>query len=263
MTRREASPDPHVEVVTDGEVADGARRAAGAMIRSLGDLTSRPIVFARVKLHSAAVEDSDQRARAQGMIDVSGTVIRAEGEAPTADQALAAVGERLERRLRHVQERRQDHRRPRSGRGEWRSGDLPAERPDFYPRPREDRRIERRKTWGPAEMTIEEALFDLEVLDHRFYLFTDAADGEDAIVYETEGGLAVRRAPGGEPDGRAEALEVVVNPAPAPELGAGEAVQQLDDSGEPFIFHRDPETGRAGVMYRRYDGHYGLIVPAD
>lgn len=31
----------------------------------------------------------------------------------------------------------------------------------------------------------------------------------------------------------------------------------------PFVLFRNLETGRANVVYRRYDGHYGLIVPAD
>jgi hypothetical protein len=29
------------------------------------------------------------------------------------------------------------------------------------------------------------------------------------------------------------------------------------------VFFRNHDTGRANVVYRRYDGHYGLIVPAD
>src|SRR5690606_19588023 len=37
----------------------------------------------------------------------------------------------------------------------------------------------------------------------------------------------------------------------------------LDMTGEPYVFFEDPETGRGAVAYRRYDGHYGVIVPAD
>ena len=31
--------------------------------------------------------------------------------------------------------------------------------------------------------------------------------------------------------------------------------------GEPFFL--DAESGRGNVLYRRYDGHSGLITPAD
>jgi Sigma 54 modulation/S30EA ribosomal protein C terminus len=36
----------------------------------------------------------------------------------------------------------------------------------------------------------------------------------------------------------------------------------LEASGQPFLFFVDAETGRGNVLYHRYDGHYGLIVPS-
>ena len=41
-----------------------------------------------------------------------------------------------------------------------------------------------------------------------------------------------------------------------------EAVERLDVDVEPFVFFVEPESGRGNVVYRRYDGHYGLITPA-
>ena len=35
----------------------------------------------------------------------------------------------------------------------------------------------------------------------------------------------------------------------------------LNDGDEPFVFYLDGATGRGAVVYRRYDGHYGLIEP--
>ena len=32
---------------------------------------------------------------------------------------------------------------------------------------------------------------------------------------------------------------------------------------EPFVFFLDEATGRGRVVYRRYDGHYGLVATAD
>ena len=39
-----------------------------------------------------------------------------------------------------------------------------------------------------------------------------------------------------------------------------QAVEHLDLAGDAFVFHLDPGTGRGRVLYRRYDGHYGLIT---
>jgi hypothetical protein len=49
----------------------------------------------------------------------------------------------------------------------------------------------------------------------------------------------------------------------APQLSAAEAIDRLNLSGQPFLLYADAATGRGRVLYRRYDGHYGLIQPAD
>ena len=41
-----------------------------------------------------------------------------------------------------------------------------------------------------------------------------------------------------------------------------EAVERLNSGGEPHVFFADATNGRGNVLYRRYDGHYGLITPA-
>ena len=60
-----------------------------------------------------------------------------------------------------------------------------------------------------------------------------------------------------------ESVEVVLEPEAAPTLALDEAVEWLDVAGEPFVFFGDRDTGRAKVVYRRYDGHYGLVEPAE
>jgi Sigma 54 modulation/S30EA ribosomal protein C terminus len=41
-----------------------------------------------------------------------------------------------------------------------------------------------------------------------------------------------------------------------------EARQRLEVAGLPFVFFADASTDRGSVLYHRYDGHYGLITPA-
>lgn len=33
--------------------------------------------------------------------------------------------------------------------------------------------------------------------------------------------------------------------------------------GEPFLFYIDATTRRGNVLYHRYEGHYGVIAPAE
>ena len=58
-------------------------------------------------------------------------------------------------------------------------------------------------------------------------------------------------------------LPVTVSAQPAPLLSTDEAVQRMASLDRPFLFHLDGERGRGALLYHRYDGHYGLITPAD
>ncbi|MGZ4255177.1 MAG: sigma 54 modulation/S30EA ribosomal C-terminal domain-containing protein [Solirubrobacteraceae bacterium] len=40
------------------------------------------------------------------------------------------------------------------------------------------------------------------------------------------------------------------------------AVAEMDALDHRFVFFEDATTERGNVIYRRYDGHYGLIEPA-
>lgn len=258
-------PDLEVTFVTHGPVTEADREAARRVVENLSRKVPRPILFARVKLQTDEGRTPDENAIVQATVDVSGALLRSQVAAPTIYDALNAVAERLDRHVRTLAERRQDTRdRPASTpEGEWRRGDVPTARPSFMPRPPEERRIIRRKTFAPERTAVEDALFDLDVLDHRFFLFTDEDDGEDSIVFETDDGVRLRRLSGDEPSDRpGSPVPVDVETTPAPELDEDEARQLLDVSREPFIFFRSRDSRRGAVLYRRYDGHYGIVEPA-
>ena len=46
-----------------------------------------------------------------------------------------------------------------------------------------------------------------------------------------------------------------------PTLDLDEAIERIGVDGERFVFFANSATGRGNVLYRRYDGHYGLIAP--
>lgn len=249
----------------EGPVPESTRDHASAMVEKLAAMSPRPIIFARVKAKVDEDRNPDESSIVQGTIDVSGQLIRAEAAAGSPFQALNILAERLERRLNRLTERReqQNERPPSTPDGTWRSGDLPSTRPRYYERPVEERDIVRQKTYSSDEMiSVEEALFDLEVLDFRFFLFTDESDGTPSIVYEREGDVVLQRVDGGRPPGEAARTPVEVNETPAPSTTVDGAIERLNLGGEPFIFFKYTGLDSPRVVYRRYDGHYGLIEPA-
>jgi hypothetical protein len=62
---------------------------------------------------------------------------------------------------------------------------------------------------------------------------------------------------------RPAATPLAVRSAPAPCLAVSEAIERLELTGQPFVLFVDPDTERSTVVYHRYDGHYGLITPAE
>lgn len=248
---------------TFGPVTTDTRAEAENMMERLADLAPRPVLYAKVKASSSNERHPDQKFLVQGTMDISGKVIRAQAAAPTAGEALKVVEDRLERRINRLAERRRDtsKRPPSTPPGSWRSGDLRERRPDYFDRPHDQRMVVRRKTFSPGEqIPVSDALFDLEVLDHRFYLFVDDADQKPAVVYEKDDGVAIRKVDGSRPDEETLPIDMTVNETPAPRFTVTEAVDSLNVSGMPFFFFLDTERKRASVLYRRYDGHYGLVV---
>ncbi|MEU8510479.1 sigma 54 modulation/S30EA ribosomal C-terminal domain-containing protein [Kitasatospora sp. NPDC048722] len=138
-----------------------------------------------------------------------------------------------------------------------------AYRPQFAARPLAERRIARRKPVVPALRTPEQAARDMLRLDRGFHLFTDEGSGQDSVVHRHSplGGIGLLRALRTEGGAVCETLPLDEHPEPAPCLDLRQAARQLWLTGRPFVFHTDPGDGRGRVLYRRYDGHYGLIAP--
>ena len=63
-----------------------------------------------------------------------------------------------------------------------------------------------------------------------------------------------------EPEGTGE-LRVIRNPNPVRPMSLDEAVDALGTLDNEFIIYRDAESDAINVVYRRKDGHVGLIDP--
>lgn len=251
---------------TRGRVGTADKRYAEEKIARVGKLAPRPVLFARVILREETNPSVERRAVAEGNLDVSGRIVRAQVAAPGVREAVDLLEERLRRRLEELSEHL-EARRQESGvaeLGEWRHGDLPTWRPDYFPRPVDERELVVHKTLADGVQTPDEAALDMRLLDYDFYLFTNAVTGEDNLLYRLPGeGLGwAQTTPTAD---SADRYAVTLSPEATPPttMPVEQAIERLDVSGEPFVFFLDAPSGRGNVLYRRYDGHYGLITPAD
>ena len=150
------------------------------------------------------------------------------------------------------------HRDPNS----WHHDDQPTARRDVYPRPVADRAVVRRKTFAVGPESIEEALFDLETLDHDFFLFEHDETGADAVVYRVADTYGIMQQVATPEAIKRVEIPLDLGPPPATRTVEG-ALEVLNESDEPFEFFVDATSGRGAVAYRRYDGNYGLVLPAE
>lgn len=124
----------------------------------------------------------------------------------------------------------------------------------YFPLPEEARKVVRHKSFASTPMTVDEAAYEMDLLDHDFFLYLDADSDRPALVHRLPGGgYGVQ---GAEPDG---AVTTVTFEVPPPRLTDAEARIRLEADGEPFVFYLESETAEGRVLYHRYDGHYGLI----
>jgi len=261
----EATPFTDIVVQSRGDVSMVERGYAREKIGRARKLARAPVLFTRVDLALEPDPARDQRASAKAEIDVNGSVVRAHVSAETMFAAIDA----LEQRIRHQFERaaqleRSKHLRHRDdSESEWRHGSAPARRAASFPRPVEERQLLRRKTFSVSPRTVDEAVADLEALDHDFFLFTNTATAQDCVVARAaDGGYELVEPVPSTSAGDAMA-PVVASPLRPSTLSEAEAMSLLDLGDEHFVFFLDAESGRGRVLYRRYDGHYGLIVPSD
>ena len=259
--------EPMLEIVARGAEADAATSYAEQKLRRVMAAVSEPVLHASIKLGTAPDPAVERPALAQATLDVNGQLVRAHVAAHTTTEAVDLLERRLRDRLEHRAERKHALRHLTATAvepGEWRHGQLPTERPDRYDRPAEERKVVRHKTFALDELTVDEAAFDMDMLDFDFYLFRELATGGDVLLHRVpDGRYGLRRLRISPVPAAGAVVEVDVEPELAPSLSLDEALEWLGVTGEPFVFFANRETGRGNVAYHRYDGHYGLITPAD
>lgn len=254
-----------VEVTTHGALP-GAEDYARDKIGKLAHVAHRPVLFAKVKLTRHGDPAVPRPVVAQANLDVNGRHVRAQAEAVSAREAIDRLADRLRRRLERVA-RHWEARRgaaPSAEPHEWRHTAEPTDRKTYFPRPEEEREIVRRKAFTLHRITVDDAAFEMDLLDYDFHLFTELGSGQDTMLYRA-GPTGYRLALPLPPRPHELAvfdLPVTISNQPAPLLTASEATDRLGLMDLPFLFFVDAERGCGAVVYHRYDGHYGLITPA-
>lgn len=267
MADRRTSQVQSLQVQThaQGAVPEEAMDLAVLRVRSVLRLAPEPVLFARVKLTMAADPAVELPAVAQANIDLNGRPIRAQATAMTMRDGIERLCDKLriqlERAARDWSKIRGSL--PADEPGEWRHRRVPAQRLPYRAGPAEERGVVRRKSYGLSRMTPDEAVADMEQLDYDFHLFTERSTSQDSVVYRTDDGYRLAQArPKPDRLGPLDA-EFTVSEVPAPKLELVQAQARLEAFVQPFLFFVNARTGRGNVIYHRYDGDYGLIMPAD
>lgn len=111
-------------------------------------------------------------------INVNGTLFRAEETAPTFQTALDSAMDSIERQIRKHKTRLQKR---------IRNKDFAAATADV-PDAEEEKNFDIRvKNFDIKPMTTEEAILQMNLLDHSFFVFENEASGKINVVYKREG----------------------------------------------------------------------------
>jgi ribosomal subunit interface protein len=194
-----------VDVVVKGrnvEVPDHYREHVAAKLDKVERYDSKIISIDVELLHERNPRQADHCQRVEITCFARGPVVRAEATARDFYSALDDAIAKLESRLRRAADRRRVHRRSRAPISvAAATADLPVDLPeaagvgtaddlaggaDMAGDEVEDHqpwRIVREKAHSGDPITVEDALFHMELLGHDFYLFRDKESGRPSVVY--------------------------------------------------------------------------------
>jgi ribosomal subunit interface protein len=146
---------------------------------------------------------SDQSERIELTVHSKGPIVRAEAAADDRYAALDIAAERLMARLRKAADRRRVHHGNRTPTSVRRATPVPdgsrssvataAAPAEESPAPAAESpgengpMVVREKTHRASPMTLDQALYEMELVGHDFYLFLDADTKAPSVVYRRRG----------------------------------------------------------------------------
>jgi ribosomal subunit interface protein len=187
-----------VDIVVRGRHTDVAERFRGHVEEKLAKLSKLDGKVSRIDVEVCEEHNprlSDQRSRVELTCLTRGPVVRAEAAASDPYAALDLASSRLESRLRRAADRRRVHhgiRTPMSVAAA--TAALSAGQPSANgSSPQESSGgdepvfVVREKHHAAQPMTLDQALLEMELVGHDFYLFVDADRATPSVVYRRRG----------------------------------------------------------------------------
>ncbi|MFV0461252.1 MAG: ribosome hibernation-promoting factor, HPF/YfiA family [Actinomycetales bacterium] len=170
-------------------LTDRFRRQAEEKLEKIAQLAPRAQRVDVLVSHEQNPRQSSRAQRVELTVRDRGPVIRAEACAEDLYGALDLAQEKLLERLRRARDRRKVH-HGRHAPVTVRTSPVIAEpveealeddEPDFSP-------IEvREKVHAAKPMSLDDALYEMELVGHDFYLFVDSGTGLPSVVYRRRG----------------------------------------------------------------------------
>ena len=193
-----------VDIVVKGRHTEVAERFRGHAEDKLAKVVKLDGKVSRIDVEVCEEHNprlADQRSRVELTCRTRGPVVRAEASAPDPYAALDLASSRLEARLRKAADRRRVHHGIRTPvsvasatAGLNGAAAASATTDDAATAPEDaDAEVDarpflvREKDHVAVAMTLEQALFEMELVGHDFYLFVDAERGMPSVVYRRRG----------------------------------------------------------------------------
>jgi putative sigma-54 modulation protein len=174
-------------------IDDTLREFVNRRAAKLDHLTGR-VIDAQLELRGSHNRVGPDTTTAQITVRTGRDVLRAEERAPDKNIAIDQAFAKLERQIRRVHDKRS--RRHAPGQATIRDGMAPAaaesEVPDGFEPDEDDERdigdLVRTKRFGLKPMDVEEAVEQLELLGHDFFLFHYVDEDIPSVVYRRRDG---------------------------------------------------------------------------
>lgn len=165
-------------------VTDAIREYAEEKISKASKVHDRDEMVVDVVLRVEKNPANKDRDVAEVTARMKGVVVRAEEAAPDMYAAIDLVADKLERQMRKYKTRLLDRRN--SGKVAVRTAPGDIE----YPAPPEEEvgQVVRTKLVDAKPMTEDEAILQMELLGHDFFVFTHADEGTVNVVYRRHNG---------------------------------------------------------------------------
>jgi ribosomal subunit interface protein len=191
-----------VDIVVKGRHTEVAERFRGHVEAKLAKITKLDGKVIRIDVEVDEEHNprlADQRSRVELTCRTRGPVVRAEACAADPYGALDVATGRLEARLRKAADRRRVHHGIRSplsvaaATAELASANgttavtVDAEAAETPSEAEDQPFVVREKDHVAAPMTLEQAVFEMELVGHDFFLFVDADRQQPSVVYRRRG----------------------------------------------------------------------------